>query len=103
MPRIVAFSPYTSRYHLFAYEATILKACQIRGADVEYLLCDGLLPQCDQYWKSFPDSTGRPSDICRTCQAKAKRNLREVDTPLKALPYRWLSEFVPESERTRAL
>jgi hypothetical protein len=102
MTRILVFSPYVSRYHLFAYEGTIAKACQIRGATVEYVLCDGLLPECDMHWNSFPENIPRPVDLCQGCQARAKRNFHELDIPLKDLPYRWLGEFVNETERRDA-
>ena len=102
MTRILVFSPYVSRYHLFVYEGTIAKACQIRGAAIEYLLCDGLLPECDMHWKSFPESIPRPVDLCQSCQTRAKRNFLELDIPLKDLPYRWLGEFVKETERKDA-
>jgi hypothetical protein len=96
------FSPYARRFHLTAYEATIAKACEIRGATVEYLLCDGLLPECDMHWDSFPYNSPRPFDICKSCKASAKRNLVELDLPFKNLPYRWLGEFVSEEEKSNA-
>jgi hypothetical protein len=97
--RILIFSPYACRYHLTAYEGTIAKACQIRGAKVDYILCDGLLPECDMHWDSFPDNAPRPLHICDSCQTRAKRNLGFSEF---GFPYRWLGHFVSERERRDA-
>ena len=99
MARILFYSPYVARYHLFAYEGTIAKACQIRGAEVEFLLCDGILPECDMHWNSFQENTSRPADLCQSCQDRAKRNIHELDVPLRGFSYRWLGEFVDDLER----
>ncbi len=97
MARILIFSPYACRYHLTAYEGTIAKACQIRGATIEYMLCDGMLPECDMHWDSFPDNAPRPFNICQSCMTRAEKKMAEF-----ALPYRWLGEFVSEAERSDA-
>jgi hypothetical protein len=102
MTRILVFSPYVARYHVFAYEGTIAKACQIRGATIEFFLCDGLLPECDMHWNSFPENIPRPVGLCQSCQARAKRNVHEMDIPLSGIPYRWLGEFVNEGEKKDA-
>ena len=95
--RILVFSPYAWRPHLTFYEGTIAKTCQVRGATVEYLLCDGLLPECDNHWDSFPYNRPRPFDLCQRCQSEAQKILTEF-----GLPYRWLGEFVNKAERELA-
>jgi Capsule polysaccharide biosynthesis protein len=95
MSRILTFSPYQLWKIHTIYEGTIAKACQTRGATVEYLLCDGL-PECDQHWDSKANSA-RPLDICQRCQAAAKTNLVELD-----FPYRWLGDFVSQPEKAAA-
>jgi hypothetical protein len=97
MARILIFSPYACRQHLIAYEGTIAKACQIRGADVEYILCDGLLPECDMHWDSFTYNHPRLFDLCQRCQVGAKTRLSEFE-----LPYKWLGKLVSEEERAHA-
>ena len=97
MSRILIFSPYASRFHITAYEGTIAKACQIRGAKVEYLLCDGLLPECDMHWDSFSYNHPRPFDLCQRCQAGAIENVEKF-----GFRYRWLGEFVNMAERESA-
>ncbi len=83
------------RYHTI-YEETIAKACQAQGASVEYLLCDGLLPECDQHWDSKTNSP-RPPDLCQRCQREAKANLDNLD-----FPYRWVGDFVSPAEKAAA-
>jgi len=96
MKRILVFSPYALWKVHTSYEETIAKACQVRGAVVEYLLCDGPLPECDQHWDSKTNSP-RPFDLCQRCQATAKTSLDEL-----GFPYNWLGIFVTQAERTSA-
>ena len=72
MTRILIFSPYALWTYHTTYEGTIAKACQAHGATVEYLLCDGLLPECDQHWDS-KTNLPRPFDAsaARTRQRPA--------------------------------
>ena len=96
MSRILIFSPYQLWTIHTIYEEAIAKACHVRGATVEYLLCDGLLPECDQHWDSkmsFP----RPFDLCQRCQAKAKANMDDL-----GFPFRWLGDFVSPVEKAAA-
>jgi hypothetical protein len=97
MTRLLIFSPYALWDIHTIYEGTIAKACQQRGAEVEYLLCDGLLPECDQHWDS-KSGAPRPADICQRCQVASKANLQKFD-----LPYRWLGAFASPTERAEAL
>ncbi len=97
MKHVLVFSPYAKRMHLTAYEGTIAKACELRGARVEYIICDGLLPECDMHWDSFPGNYPRPLDLCKKCQDGAKARMDEF-----GLSYRWLGEFVGRGERDKA-
>ena len=96
MTRILIFSPYALWEIHTIYEETIAKACQAQGATVEYLLCDGLLPECDQHWESKANSP-RPFDLCQRCQTIAKASLDSL-----GFPYRWLGDFVSQAERAVA-
>jgi hypothetical protein len=95
MSRILIFSPYQLWTIHTVYEETIAKACQVRGASVEYLLCDGL-PECDQHWESKA-SAPRPADLCQRCKLTAKTSMVKLD-----LPYQWLTAFVSDAERAKA-
>lgn len=95
--RILIFSPYAARYHVLAYEGTIARACQLRGAQVEFLLCDGLLPECDMHWDSHPGNvTQRPLHICTSCQSRVRRNFGFAEFQL---PFTWLGQYLSEPER----
>lgn len=97
MSRLLIFSPYAMRPHVTFYEGTIARACQIRGATVEYVLCDGLLPECDMHWDSMTTNRPRPLDLCEWCQAGCRARIAEM-----GLPHRWLGEFVTKPEREHA-
>jgi hypothetical protein len=88
MTKILIFSPYALWTIHTIYEKTIARACQAHGAKVDYLLCDGLLPECDLHWDSKAN-TPRPLDICTRCQAAAATDLQET-----GIPHRKLGEFV---------
>jgi hypothetical protein len=96
MTRVLVFSPYQLWKVHTIYEETIAKSCQVQGASVEYLLCDGLSPECDQHWDSKSNSS-RPPDLCQRCQIVAEDSLDKL-----GFPYRWLGDFVTHSEKTRA-
>jgi hypothetical protein len=96
--RVLIFSPYASRPQLTAYEGTIAKACVVRGATAQYLLCDGLLPECDIHWDSFEGEIApRRFDLCANCKAGAIKRIAEFD-----VPYRWIGDFVSQQERSEA-
>src|ERR1700685_3380266 len=97
MARTLIFSPYALWGIHTIYEGTIANACQAHGAKVEYLLCDGLLPECDQHWDSKSTSR-RPADLCQRCQIAATSQLDNL-----GFPYRWLGDFVSQAERVAAL
>lgn len=98
MTRILVFSPYAKRPHLTVYEGTMARACQLRGATVEYVLCDGLLPECDMHWGSFGRGDAlRPLDICQRCQAGSEGQVKPL-----GVPYRWLGSLVSPEERRQA-
>ena len=97
MSHLLIFSPYATRPHLTFYEGTIARACQVRGATVDYVLCDGLLPECDMHWDSMTYNRPRPMDICEWCQAGSRARIAEM-----GLPHRRLGEFVTKPERDHA-
>ena len=70
MSRILIFSPYQLWEIHTVYEETIAKACHVRGATIEYLLCDGLLPECDQHWDS---KTSSPVPLTFASAARPRR------------------------------
>lgn len=90
------FSPYALWTSHTPYEEVIAKFCHARGAAIDYLLCDGLLPECDQHWESKTNAP-RPLDICQRCKAVTKANIESL-----GFPYNWLGDFVSQRERQAA-
>ena len=96
MTQILIFSPFGLWVYHAAYENTIARACQVRGAKVDYLRCDGLLPECDLHWDSKENSP-RPFDLCQRCQAATKTTMQSIGAA-----YRWLGDFVSAAETAAA-
>lgn len=91
--RVLAYAPY-NRWALHGqWEMTILHSLRLRGAEVQYVLCDGLFSECDQFWAAH---NPRPADACRGCQADVTRLCAEM-----GMDYRWLGRYLePGEERT---
>lgn len=96
MRRILVFAPYAAHRLHTLYEGTVAQACAARGAQIDYVLCDGLFPECDMHWDAF-EGASRPLELCSSCQARARANVSEV-----GLAYRWLGEFTSDAEKQQA-
>lgn len=90
--KILVFSPYALWTFHTVYEGTIAKACRERGAEVSYLLCDGL-PECDQHWNSKAGGP-RPEDICQRCRTACLTNVGPTNFPTT-----WISSCLIPAER----
>ncbi len=84
-------------------ESTLAAALAMRDADVEIVLCDGILPGCLRAEHAdLPDSTvlverRLPETLCPSCLWRG----RSMFEPL-GLKVRYLSELVTDSERAEA-
>lgn len=94
MTRVLIFSPYALWGIHTIYEETIAKACAVRGAAIEYLLCDGLLPECDQHWDSKSNAP-RPFDLCQRCQKQSTANINRL-----GFSHKWLGQFIGDQDRS---
>jgi hypothetical protein len=93
LTRILAFSPYAAwRVHA-NYETTITRACQVRGAEVKHILCDGVFAECDVS-NSTGTPTGRTAELCRWCQGEARVAIEEA-----GLAHEWLSRYIEPQEK----
>lgn len=93
-PRVLAYSPY-SRWTLHGrQEATILHAARLRGAEVTYVLCDGLYGECDQFWGAVEQ---RPAGACSRCQADQAGLAAAMQ-----MDYRWLGRYLTTEEEREA-
>ncbi len=81
-------------------EGLLGAALTVRGAQVHFLLCDGLLPACQmQTFSDLSDRAGRLSEparllLCRQCQDRAQKSYGPF-----GLPIHWLSQWVEAGER----
>ena len=94
-PRVLAYAPY-NRWALHGqWEMTILHTLRLRGAEVEYVLCDGLYSECDQFWAAH---NPRPANACLSCQADVTKLCAEM-----GMDYRWLGRYLAPDEGREAL
>jgi hypothetical protein len=73
---------------------TILHALKLRGAEVEYVLCDGLYTDCDQFWEAV---TPRPANACALCQADVTRLVADM-----GMDFHWLGRYLTIEETGEA-
>jgi len=97
LTRILTFSPYASWRAHTNYEVTITRACKLRGAEVEHLVCDSALGECDIYWfVAVPG--GKTPHLCSLCRQSQERAMQEG-----GLLYSWLNDYVSPEEREAML
>lgn len=88
--RIICYSPYLSWQIHAVWESTMLMALQTDGADVQYLLCDGMYPVCDLDNAFEP----RTPFKCNNCQAFQAGFLAQLP-----FQYQWLNRFLTDDDR----
>lgn len=92
--RVLCYAPY-NRWALHGqWEMTILHALRLRGAEVQYVLCDGLYTDCDQFWAAVAP---RPANACAGCQADVTRLVADM-----GMEYRWLGRYLTIDEGREA-
>lgn len=69
------------------WEVTIARACFLRGAEVKYVLCDGVYTDCDIHWAV---TRPRTETSCRDCMAVAQQAFKTF-----SMPYDWLGQYIP--------
>jgi hypothetical protein len=90
---VLCYAPY-NRWTLHGqWEMTILQGLKHRGAEVQYVLCDGLYSDCDVFWEA---TSPRPANACTTCQADVTRLVADM-----GMDFRWLGRYLtPDEGRT---
>ncbi len=92
--RILCYAPY-NRWALHGlWEMTILQALKLRGADIQYVLCDGLYSDCDQFWMAIAP---RPAHACTLCQAQVTKLVSEM-----GMDFAWLGRYLTLEESRQA-
>jgi hypothetical protein len=89
-PRVLCYAPY-NRWTLHGqWEMTILQGLKHRGAEVQYVLCDGLYSDCDVFWEV---TSPRPANACTSCQADVTRLVADM-----GMDFRWLGRYLTPAE-----
>jgi len=93
-PRVLCYAPY-NRWALHGrWEMTILQSLKLRGAEVEYVLCDGLYTDCDQFWGVVAP---RPDNACTTCQLQVVNLVHQM-----GMDFHWLGRYLQTDEGREA-
>jgi hypothetical protein len=86
-PRVLIATSTGSNWPCSSLESMLGIALTLRGARVSFLLCDGVLPacqECDHQWLEPAKliQHGPQTDLCRSCFAPAKAMLESTGLPL---------------------
>lgn len=88
------FSPYARWEYHTAQETTWAHGLRLRGAQANFVLCDGLLPACDVFRQTV---NPRQPLSCVTCMASSTRQFEDHRTE-----FEWLSSYLPREVRRQA-
>jgi hypothetical protein len=95
MSRILFYSPYATWGYHTALEATWAHSLKTRGADVQFVLCNGLSDTCDVYRANLNPRQG--PNACLHCQKGATEYMFQLD-----MPYDWLGTYLPLLTKEKA-
>ena len=99
-PRILFHSPYAGWTFHGGTEALLAHALMQRGAEVEFILCDGLFDECDLFRRGAqgdPTQPHRPSTACLFCQSQQAGQFASY-----GLDWRWMGTWLPQGARADA-
>lgn len=90
--KVLCYMPY-NRWALHGqWEMTILHSLRLRGAEVSYVLCDGLYSDCDVHWAA---TDPRTPGACERCQAQVTSLVAGM-----GMEFRWLGRWLdPQDAR----
>ncbi len=94
MNRLLCYAPYASWVLHAMWEVTIAHACALRGAEVRYVLCDGVYTDCDIHWAV---TRPRTKDSCRKCQEVAESAFKGF-----SMPYGMIGKYIHPGDHTAA-
>ena len=84
--RVLIATGTGSNWPCSAFESLLGVALTLRGADVRFLLCDGVLPacqECDYQWLSELEFLSQgPQPLCKTCYQPARAMLEPLGLPI---------------------
>lgn len=96
--RVLVASGTGSHWAMSGFESVLGAALKLRGASVEALLCDGILPACQECdVRLFPDNRlveEGAAPLCRTCFTPAEKMFSEL-----GIIVRRYGTFLPSAEK----
>jgi hypothetical protein len=91
-PRVLCYAPSNRWVVHGQWDMTIMHGLRMRGAEIRYVMCDGLFSDCDVHWAAVDP---RPADACLRCQAGTATLAAD-----NGMPYEWLGRSLdPEESR----
>ncbi len=95
-PRVLCYAPYNRFALPGLYETTILRSLKLRGAEVDYVLCDGLFSECDLWYTA--NGAERPDNACALCQAHVSSFVANL-----GMDFTWLGRYLMPKETREAI
>ncbi len=92
--RVLCYAPHNRWVVHGQWDMTIVHGLRHRGADVRYVMCDGLFSDCDVHWEAWGK---RPADACLSCQAGVAQLAAD-----NQMPYEWLGRSLDPKEAREA-
>lgn len=92
---VLCYSPYNYWALHGMWEITILHALKLRGADVKYVLCDGVYSDCDMFWAAT--NPRGPQSRCNECMAEVTKLVQNM-----GMQFEWLSQYLKPDEIEKA-
>lgn len=90
-PKVLIATTVTGFSHVTTIESLLGVALTLRGAEVHYLVCDGVLPGCLRAEiENVPrldvfEQYGLPKEICPSCMAQGRRAYEPLGLPIHRL------------------
>lgn len=85
-PKVLIATSTGGNWACSSLESLLGAALTLRGADVSFLLCDGVLPacqECDQQWLAEPQLICEgAASLCSSCHQLARKMLEPLDLPI---------------------
>ena len=93
--RVLCYSPYNIWPLHGMWEITILHALRLRGAELKYVLCDGLYSDCDVFRKAANPRHGLACSECRALVTALMHRMGVAE-------YEWLGRYLTPDEIEKA-
>jgi hypothetical protein len=94
-PRVLCYAPSNLWALHGQWDMTVMHRLRNAGADVQYVMCDGLYAECDVFWAA---TEPRPANACQLCQAHQANLAAQL-----GMEFEWLGRYLLPAERREAI